>query len=177
MVPLVSIPEELVMMLAALRLMSTDEDGAPSRVRARTIVERQIQHMARLVDDLLSLSRIELNEHIAPSGKVDLGRTIQDVTDAIRPLTEEINQLLAHSEEQAEEARRHAELSVHRGASALKIYYRLPFAGAKAVISIDFELLSTRNPARKNTKSATRPAPIKHPLNSEVMTAPCLEDR
>ena len=36
----------------------------------------------------------------------------------------------------AEEARRHAELSVQRGASALKIYFRLPFAGAKAVIDV-----------------------------------------
>ena len=36
----------------------------------------------------------------------------------------------------AEEARRHAELSVRNGASALKIYYRLPFAGAKAVIDV-----------------------------------------
>lgn len=36
----------------------------------------------------------------------------------------------------AEEARRHAEASVARGASALKIYYRLPWAGAKAVIDV-----------------------------------------
>ena len=36
----------------------------------------------------------------------------------------------------AEEARHHAEESVRRGASALKIYYRLPFAGAKAVIDV-----------------------------------------
>ncbi|HET7697633.1 MAG TPA: amidohydrolase family protein [Vicinamibacterales bacterium] len=36
----------------------------------------------------------------------------------------------------AEEARRHAEESVRRGATALKIYYRLPFAAAKAVIDV-----------------------------------------
>ena len=36
----------------------------------------------------------------------------------------------------AEEARRHAEASVARGASALKIYYRLPWAAAKAVIDV-----------------------------------------
>ena len=35
-------------------------------------------------------------------------RISQDFPTEIRPLTEEINQLLAHSEEQAEEARRHA---------------------------------------------------------------------
>jgi len=36
----------------------------------------------------------------------------------------------------AEEARRLAELSVQRGATALKIYFRLPFASAKAVIDV-----------------------------------------
>jgi imidazolonepropionase-like amidohydrolase len=36
----------------------------------------------------------------------------------------------------AEEARRHAEESVKRGASALKIYFRLPFNAAKAVIDV-----------------------------------------
>ena len=35
-----------------------------------------------------------------------------------------------------EEARRHAELSVARGATALKIYFRLPLASAKAVIAV-----------------------------------------
>jgi imidazolonepropionase-like amidohydrolase len=35
-----------------------------------------------------------------------------------------------------EEARRHAEISVQEGASALKIYFRLPFASAKAVIDV-----------------------------------------
>lgn len=36
----------------------------------------------------------------------------------------------------AEEARRHAERSVREGASALKIYFRLPFASAKTVIDV-----------------------------------------
>jgi imidazolonepropionase-like amidohydrolase len=35
-----------------------------------------------------------------------------------------------------EEARRQAEISVREGASALKIYFRLPFASAKAVIDV-----------------------------------------
>ena len=36
----------------------------------------------------------------------------------------------------AEEARRQAEINVRNGASALKIYFRLPFASAKAVIDV-----------------------------------------
>jgi len=65
------------------------KDDPEARDKFLGIMAQQATRMSRLVDDLLSLSRIELNEHIAPSGKVDLARTIQDVTDAIRPLTAE----------------------------------------------------------------------------------------
>ncbi len=65
------------------------KDDPEARDKFLGIMAQQATRMARLVDDLLSLSRIELNEHIAPSGRVDLTRTIQDVTDAMRPLTAE----------------------------------------------------------------------------------------
>ena len=65
------------------------KDDAQARDKFLGIMAQQATRMARLVDDLLSLSRIELNEHIAPSGKVDIARTVQDVSDALRPLTEE----------------------------------------------------------------------------------------
>jgi two-component system phosphate regulon sensor histidine kinase PhoR len=39
--------------------------------------------MARLVDDLLSLSRIELNEHVAPTSEVDIAIVIQTVAQAL----------------------------------------------------------------------------------------------
>ena len=45
--------------------------------------------MARLIDDLMSLSRIELNEHIAPEGRVDLALAVLDVIDALAPLAAE----------------------------------------------------------------------------------------
>lgn len=65
------------------------KDDTAAREKFLGIMAQQATRMARLVDDLLSLSRIELNEHIPPSGKVDLTRTVQDVSDAIRPLIEE----------------------------------------------------------------------------------------
>jgi len=65
------------------------KDDTEAREKFLGIMAQQATRMARLVDDLLSLSRIELNEHIAPSGRVDLARTIQDVSDAIKPLTGE----------------------------------------------------------------------------------------
>lgn len=50
------------------------------------IMHTQAERMARLIDDLMSLSRIELNEHIAPQGRVDLGLAVTDVADAMTPV-------------------------------------------------------------------------------------------
>lgn len=75
------------------------KDDPEAREKFLGIMAQQATRMARLVDDLLSLSRIELNEHIAPSGRVDLARTVQDVADAIRPLIEERQvTIAAHAE-------------------------------------------------------------------------------
>jgi two-component system phosphate regulon sensor histidine kinase PhoR len=50
------------------------------------IMHAQAERMSRLIDDLLSLSRIELNEHIAPAGEVDLSHTVMDVVESLGPL-------------------------------------------------------------------------------------------
>ena len=50
------------------------------------IMQAQAERMARLIDDLLSLSRIELNEHIAPQGEVDLALAVMDVVDSLGPI-------------------------------------------------------------------------------------------
>jgi two-component system phosphate regulon sensor histidine kinase PhoR len=52
-------------------------------------MQAQAERMARLIDDLLSLSRIELNEHIAPAGRLDLALAATDVLDALVPLVRE----------------------------------------------------------------------------------------
>jgi two-component system phosphate regulon sensor histidine kinase PhoR len=49
-------------------------------------MQTQAERMARLIDDLMSLSRIELNEHIAPQGRVDLALAVTDVADAMTPV-------------------------------------------------------------------------------------------
>jgi two-component system phosphate regulon sensor histidine kinase PhoR len=63
------------------------KDDPQARDRFLGIMAEQAGRMARLIDDLLSLSRIELNEHIAPEGRVDLRRATEDMVDAIRPVT------------------------------------------------------------------------------------------
>jgi two-component system phosphate regulon sensor histidine kinase PhoR len=47
------------------------------------IMQEQAGRMSRLVADLLSLSRIELNEHARPSGSADLGEILGHVADAL----------------------------------------------------------------------------------------------
>src|SRR4051794_33534159 len=60
-------------------LLGPARDDAAARERFLTIMHEQAGRMARLVDDLLSLSRIELNEHVAPTGRVALAPLIDEV--------------------------------------------------------------------------------------------------
>lgn len=64
-------------------------DDVKARDKFLDIMAAQAERMSRLVSDLLSLSRIELNEHIPPSGKVDLSRAALDVADAVSVLSAE----------------------------------------------------------------------------------------
>lgn len=64
-------------------------DDAQARDRFLAIMSVQADRMSRLIADLLSLSRIELNEHVAPQGETDLDFAVKDVLDAITPLAQE----------------------------------------------------------------------------------------
>ena len=66
-------------------------DDPKARDRFLDIMATQADRMSRLVSDLLSLSRIELNEHIPPAGRVDLARAAADVVDAVSVLSAERN--------------------------------------------------------------------------------------
>lgn len=52
---------------------------AEARKRFLAIMSREADRMSRLIDDLLSLSRIERDEHVAPEKVADLGAIISDV--------------------------------------------------------------------------------------------------
>jgi two-component system phosphate regulon sensor histidine kinase PhoR len=73
--------------IETLRGHARADEGA--REKFLTIMSTQAERMARLIDDLLSLSRIELNEHIAPQGETDLALAVMDVVDALGPLARE----------------------------------------------------------------------------------------
>ena len=64
------------------------KDDATARERFLGIMAVEAARMRRLIDDLLSLTRIELNEHNPPSGTVDLRQIVRDAAAALSPLAQ-----------------------------------------------------------------------------------------
>jgi two-component system phosphate regulon sensor histidine kinase PhoR len=60
-----------------------------ARERFLTIMGEQARRMSRLVDDLLSLSRIEQSSHLQPTTIVDLSSIVGHVVDTLTPMAEE----------------------------------------------------------------------------------------
>jgi len=61
-------------------------DDVAARDKFLGIMQAQADRMARLIADLTSLSRIELDEHVAPKGVVDLVLLVGEVVEAAAPL-------------------------------------------------------------------------------------------
>jgi two-component system, OmpR family, phosphate regulon sensor histidine kinase PhoR len=67
-------------------LQGPARDDPPARDRFIGIMKQQANRMARLIDDLLSLSRIELNAHLYPQTPVDLVSIVRQVADSLQML-------------------------------------------------------------------------------------------
>jgi two-component system phosphate regulon sensor histidine kinase PhoR len=61
-----------------------DDEGA--RAKFLDIMSEEANRMRRLIDDLLSLTRIELNEHVPPSGSVDIVALARNAAAALQSL-------------------------------------------------------------------------------------------
>ena len=70
-------------------LQGPAKDDAKARERFLGIMHAQATRMARLIDDLLSLSRVELSAHVRPDTLVDLVPIIRQVVDGLEPLARE----------------------------------------------------------------------------------------
>jgi signal transduction histidine kinase len=77
----------LAPIVTALKLMQSRGAGAPDR--EREIIERQVAHLSRLVDDLLDISRIT-------RGKVQLHRERVDLREVVRSAMEMTQPALEH---------------------------------------------------------------------------------
>jgi two-component system phosphate regulon sensor histidine kinase PhoR len=67
-------------------LQGAAKDDAAAREKFLAIMQAQATRMARLIDDLLSLSRIELNAHLRPDREVDLTAIVRQVVDGLQML-------------------------------------------------------------------------------------------
>jgi two-component system phosphate regulon sensor histidine kinase PhoR len=70
-------------------LKGAARDDATARDRFLTIMERETGRMNRLVNDLLSLSRVEAEERRRPTASVNVAALIQSVATALRPVADE----------------------------------------------------------------------------------------
>jgi two-component system phosphate regulon sensor histidine kinase PhoR len=70
-------------------LQGPARDDAAARAKFLGIMQAQASRMARLIDDLLSLSRIELRASIAPDTPVDLIPIVRQVLDSLQTLARE----------------------------------------------------------------------------------------
>jgi two-component system phosphate regulon sensor histidine kinase PhoR len=60
-------------------------DDTAARVRFLALMHGEAKRMARLVDDLMSLTRVEINEHVPPREQVDLLEAIDIVVETLLP--------------------------------------------------------------------------------------------
>jgi two-component system phosphate regulon sensor histidine kinase PhoR len=70
-------------------LQGPAKDDAKARERFLGIMHTQATRMARLIDDLLSLSRVELSAHVRPDTLVDIVPIILQVVDGLEALARE----------------------------------------------------------------------------------------
>ncbi len=87
---------ELRTPLASLRgfietLQSSAKQDPGARERFLAIMAEQASRMTRLIDALLSLSRVEMNAHVPPSDLVDLNDVINHAKDTLEPLVREMS--------------------------------------------------------------------------------------
>ncbi len=64
-------------------LQGPAKDDASARKKFLGVMEGEAGRMARLIDDLLSLARIEVNEHVRPQGKADVADILRGVMDVL----------------------------------------------------------------------------------------------
>ncbi|NJO35485.1 MAG: phosphate regulon sensor histidine kinase PhoR [Rhodospirillales bacterium] len=102
-----NVSHELRTPLASLKgyvetLQSSAKDDAAARERFLKIMGEQAERMSRLVDDLLSLSRVEMREYLPLSDEVELGVVLTEVAQTLEPLAKRAGVTLTLSRGDAE---------------------------------------------------------------------------
>lgn len=69
-------------------LQGPAKEDATARERFLGLMETEAQRMARLIDDLLSLSKLEATERVAPDELVAIGPVLRRVIASLEPITQ-----------------------------------------------------------------------------------------
>ncbi len=85
----------LAPILNALHIMRLGRSNPNAVDESRTIIERQVRHMARLIDDLLDLSRITRGRIQLRLQPVELAQVIQSAVESSRPAIDAAGHQLA----------------------------------------------------------------------------------
>lgn len=72
-------------------LQGPARDDPEAQERFLSIMLDQAGRMRRLIDDILSLSRIELKAHVRPASTVDFAEIVRHTADALSPLAADMN--------------------------------------------------------------------------------------
>lgn len=71
-------------------LLGPARDDPVAREKFLQIMMQQGERMRRLIDDLLSLSRVELKAHVQPETTLDLVPLVRHTCDALKPVADEV---------------------------------------------------------------------------------------
>jgi two-component system, OmpR family, phosphate regulon sensor histidine kinase PhoR len=83
-------------------LQGQARDDPAARKQFLEIMAVQATRMTRLLDDLLSLSRLEMRVHVPPRGEVEINEIVNEVTDLLEPIAQEAGIALAFAPAPAE---------------------------------------------------------------------------
>jgi len=72
-------------------------NDAVARDNFLQIMQNQTARMARLIDDLLSLSRLEMKPYLPPGATVDVRQVVESVIDSLAPLAKESSVVVERS--------------------------------------------------------------------------------
>jgi signal transduction histidine kinase len=78
----------------AAHMLMQGETQDPKIIWSRGVIERQLKHMIRLVDDLLDVSRIARGKIVVVSERVAVGDVIAAAVETVQPLLEQKGQQL-----------------------------------------------------------------------------------
>ena len=81
----------------SLEILRLSDDLSPAVLQVRDIMERQVEHMVRLVDDLLEVSRITRGKIEIRKEPVELATVVRAALETSRPLIESARHQLAIS--------------------------------------------------------------------------------